>query len=1362
MISERVTMNEATLPPSPNWYLANILACAKDGTVAWGARNSIVVVTFQGDKKIYKYSIISDAHIDRVTSLAFSPKFGEANHNLLVSGGDENVVRIWNMDSMNAVMAHSFIDTQQKVIGVDWSRANTNIVCCLSTDGFLVIWNVAHNVTQQICLGKVTATCLSCCPHDPDLVAAGTKSGLVYVINVHGNGKIVYKLRGHDTEISSLSWCPVDSNVISGTQAKDSLLASGSKDRSIYVWRAGGDGRYQIVLTLPNTPLDSHQHRSKLGAATGGWTAVCWAAPKLLLSSSSWGELISWDLSINSKPRQGCKLIHAYHARGLFCIANVQGGMEANDTNWRLADTSSIMVWTIAQDRHVVCCQVTAANSKITYNVPTQGGYTYCIAASPLDTSRVAFGVGDAMLRVWNLCEPHENSFDITMLWQKIKGKVMAISWHPQKENLLAFGTGEGRVGVFDTNTSKPPILYRQYHRHTVYTLGWGPEPNGKSTYVLYSCGDGELIYYNPEKPNQEPTSVIKKDCTEFSWKPDYSCLAIGLENGSVSFLNRNLKECGPAIHSLKKSIQCLEWHPESTATDFDLSPLRHQLAVSTIANSIVVLDLSDLATNCTDTAGASTTIKGSLLPKIVCTLMGHTAKIFDLAWSPHISGYLASASCDNTVQVWKTESQELMGTYTGHCGPVYCCMWSPLDPDLIITGSADFTVRIWKVSEQEVRPVAENLLKPKKIRTKKNKHKTERMGTDQASNLNEVSINGLDDDVSDVTTVENATTEQEIKESLAMDQIKRKKSKKSTYFPTMAKAASNKASLLRSITEHFERPLSSRLSSVGKGLSQIADNVCDADDTKDSIRESQISSIFGSKEDVIKLLDMEKSVHAKLSQHDTVVEMDLWCDNLKQNLQEATKEKRLNDFLVSLAPSLSYKEWQVTCENYAEQLEFEGNRRKAVSYLLCIHKIERAIQVFVEGKMFKEAYVLAKTKLDTSDPLVDSLLETWAVGTAKEGNFEEAVQCYIKLGNYGEAARLLSRRKDMGSLEVAARLALKSGDEEFSATIIEQAVNEALLRADYESIANLIKTFPQILHYQVTVAALKELNGILESCNDGRIWDWLEGNAEHSMLRNLSHCYPNCDHYYTKLLRSFETVGVSKNTQALWVEVGSQIALAITCVDNEKKLRHLVAAADAASRYEASIQSATAVVGRHKNFLIKLLSQLEEKSPMSEDCLFAAKEPSIRKSLRAYLCYGILNWVIDSDITYLEKEGRQELVISLIENVIRDALAKQTVRHNMMSAEINKLEGKLTISMGKSQKIGNTSGDAQEDVESLMKRLALIRSNREKYLSERLCAPNPVLVYSKARELVSVLFQGETEEKMTRILMETWTEATS
>lgn len=105
-------MNEVTLPPSPNWYLSSILTCAQNGTVAWGARNSIVVAHPQRDSKIVKYSLIDKAHAERVTSLAFSPEFGQADKNLIVSGGDDHVVRIWSLDTMSAVSSQAYMDVR--------------------------------------------------------------------------------------------------------------------------------------------------------------------------------------------------------------------------------------------------------------------------------------------------------------------------------------------------------------------------------------------------------------------------------------------------------------------------------------------------------------------------------------------------------------------------------------------------------------------------------------------------------------------------------------------------------------------------------------------------------------------------------------------------------------------------------------------------------------------------------------------------------------------------------------------------------------------------------------------------------------------------------------------------------------------------------------------------------------------------------------------------------------------------------------------------------------------------------------------------------------------------------------------------
>lgn len=62
-------------------------------------------------------------------------------------------------------------------------------------------------------------------------MGVGCKNGLIYIVSFQRKGTIVYKLRGHDTEIVSLSWCPSAENVMSENRNKDFLLASGGKDK---------------------------------------------------------------------------------------------------------------------------------------------------------------------------------------------------------------------------------------------------------------------------------------------------------------------------------------------------------------------------------------------------------------------------------------------------------------------------------------------------------------------------------------------------------------------------------------------------------------------------------------------------------------------------------------------------------------------------------------------------------------------------------------------------------------------------------------------------------------------------------------------------------------------------------------------------------------------------------------------------------------------------------------------------------------------------------------------------------------------------------------------------------------------------
>ncbi|KAI4503668.1 hypothetical protein M0802_001071 [Mischocyttarus mexicanus] len=1333
-------MNDLTLPPSPNWYLNNICACSKDGTIAWGASNSIVIARRQQNSKILNYSIIKDAHKERINALAFSPEYGENNKNLLVSGSDEHIVKIWNLDKNVTTMTYSY-QNMQTVIGIDWCTKDPNIIYCISNNGLLISWNILGNVCSPISLGKMTATCLSACPHDSNLVAVGSKAGLIYIVDTRGNGSVRYKLRGHDTEICSLSWCPVETNILSDEKNKDCLLASSGKDKSIFLWKAGGDGRYELEIILPNSPLVSHHSRNKSNKFfINSWTSVCWATSTLLLSTTFWGELIAWDLKSLNKKIPTPKLIHSRHNRLVFFICMEPNVSKTNDDSSELND--SITVWTSSQDRKIVCCNIKEDCNEIEYDIPSQGGYVYCLTSCPVETSRIAFGVGDAMLRIWNLSEQHTNIIDITVLWQKIKGSIRSVAWHPTNENLIAFGTSEGRIGVFDTNGNKSPILYRQYYKKVVYTLQWGPCP-GTENYALYSCGEGDLIYYSPDNLTQEPTVLIKKRCTEFSWNQDFSCLAVGFQNGSIRFYNRNFKEYGYSMSIVNTSVFGLKWHPDSTATDLTFSPLRNYLAVTYDESAITILDLSDLieksdeinvstepVVEIRDTEIPSSTIVG----KVFATLNGHSKKIVNCAWSPHLSGYLVSCSYDYRAQVWNVERQELIATFLDHCGYIYCCMWSPIDPDVILTGSADLTLRLWRISSQSV-VMPDKKSNSKKHTSIKSKQKVKENNTEPNG------INAENIDTSQIVTeaISKSLKSLQIKTEVSTavtKEVQKKIREKNSYFQIHSKIMNNKLAILKSI----------------KSLIKDEDNFLSLEYQLKN--DSILPTLFSEDTNLSEIIDFEKSRLTTQNNHIAVTEMNMWNDNLKETLDIAVKENRLNDTLVSLSPSLSMMTWREMCEAYANQLILESNLTKAVSYLLCIHKIYEAIDIFQNAQMFKEAYCLARSRLDPNDEIIIKILQNYAEFECGRGHFEGAAHCYVKLGAYSKAASLLSRRKDVDSLIIAAKLALLSNENILSKSLVEQALMEALKNIDISVATDIIQRFPKIKYLEVLVKVFEVLQKtISKDINESSIFAWIKGELEDGILQICKDYCKEYKDYYNDLCQ-YDFNQLVENQATMWINASSQLAMAIICDSMEKRLTHLINVYSIISKFEILYPS----IPNYGSPFIKVLVYLDSTSPLEDNSIYERKS-SLSKSLRAYLCVGLLNWIVDKD-SNVSINDQSITIIQLIEDVLEDILEKQTVRFWSITNEISKLEAQILNTLGKTQKLDEDSMIEDETV--LVKKLNSIKNEKKQFINERINSPSPILAFSKANDLIDKFFTETFVSTFSMKLEKMWTNAIS
>lgn len=238
--------------------------------------------------------------------------------------------------------------------------------------------------------------------------------------------------------------------------SRDCLLASVCRAGEICIWRAGSDGRLEI--SLPKHFKTSHSNRKRDNKQN--WITLCWAQPTLLLTSSIWHELLQWDLlpKPNQQKRFSHKstLVHADHNRTIFTIAvRFQLYSDINE-DWRT--NKELYVWTNSADRSLLRTNVYSKKNESCYT--TYGGLVSAMASSSLDPYKFTFASGDGIIRIWDFSKPHTQHIPMMCLFDKSHLKISSLDWHPSKDNIIAFGTTDGRVGEYDLNSRNKVYLF--------------------------------------------------------------------------------------------------------------------------------------------------------------------------------------------------------------------------------------------------------------------------------------------------------------------------------------------------------------------------------------------------------------------------------------------------------------------------------------------------------------------------------------------------------------------------------------------------------------------------------------------------------------------------------------------------------------------------------------------------------------------------------------------------------------------------------------------------------------------------------------------------------------------------------------
>ncbi|XP_038652180.1 gem-associated protein 5, partial [Scyliorhinus canicula] len=1071
------------LTPSPNWYCSRCCDCSSRGVLGFGAKNSIYLL----DSSRGQPHLLGElaGHTERVTGFTFSHHPGQTD--TCASTSDDGTVKVWDIQTRTVLKEHTA--HQSPIAAVHWSPLEKELVVTGDEKGIVICWWYNRNETHHFFPEPRNIFCLSCSPHNGDHVAVGYRDGMIVIIDINRKGEVIHRLRGHDGEIHFLSWCPqlcdkglfghydttsetegLNGELVKEDTAKDYFLASGSRDQTIRIWNST-NGKGVMTLKLPSL---KRRGGTDLGIKERIWLTVLWSRTRVtqLISSSFGGELLLWDLTKSGKQKWtllGSSSEGQNHSRIVFNLSSVC-----------LQDNSELLFST-SMDRDVKCWDLNTLDCAWTQ--PTLGGFVYSLAFSPVNVGTLAIGVGDSMIRVWDTLSL-QSAYDIKTLWQGIKSKVTSLCWHLAKEGTLAFGTEDGKVGIFDIYSNKPPQISSSYHRKTVYALAWGsPLPpittggdgDGPGM-MLYSCaGEGIILQHNPWKlaaDAQDINRLIRETNgithklpgrSELNWKPDGETLAIGNDDGSIEIFQAPRLKLLCSIQTHHKLLNAIRWH-HGHGTQPDLGYL-----IASGSNSAVIYihNLKTVLENPPDTPVTVT--------EPFRTLAGHTAKITSLSWSPHHDAMLVSACYDGSAQVWDVLKEEPLCNFRGHVGRLFGVQWSPVDADSVWTGGDDFTVRLWEVSKQEhTRPpkgkkaveMDKKRANCSKLKSKKVKKRNEKgsggqeEGNAESSTPKVASSRNGDADREEEEDCRNEAETPKLVNGISQTpeplEEPRPQEIMGPSTPTTARSQTPPVRKER-LKDKRERERAEAAMRKKKGRSALPLSTVNDHRSKDELhsdcvnlanilysKESVGQSRPGSQEEIqlglfvdrpalYRMFEEEGQNHLEAGHPEICYQLMLWKGDVRGALEMATERRELNDTLVAMAPMAGYAVWMKTIEAFCKQLCFQEQYVKAATYLLSIHKVYEAVKVLQSHQLFREAIAIAKARLQPDDPLLKELYTSCASVMEKDGHYTIAAKCYLTSKSPYDAAKVLAKKGDTASLKTAAEVASIVGEKELS-----------------------------------------------------------------------------------------------------------------------------------------------------------------------------------------------------------------------------------------------------------------------------------------------------------------------------------------
>lgn len=143
-------------------------------------------------------------------------------------------------------------------------------------------------------------------------------------------------------------------------------------------------------------------------------------------------------------------------------------------------------------------------------------------------------------------------------------------------------------------------------------------------------------------------------------------------------------------------------------------------------------------------------------------------------------------------------------------------------------------------------------------------------------------------------------------------------------------------------------------------------------------------------------------------------------------------------------------------------------------------------------------------------------------------------------------------------------------------------------------------------------------------------------------------------------------------------INISYQIAMAATCDVKETRLKHLTMALSNVYEFE---NIATKYGATIKEGFTHILTKLDTKKPTDEGSIYAKSNYPVSQSIRAYLCIGLLNWLLKylKELSIEEETQFTQLILDLLDDIINET----NLSHRNKIFEHDQLEDKLMAFAG-------------------------------------------------------------------------------